>query len=110
MGNSKDNKPIIDNPKRKSIKTIATGASVAAGAAYLAPKAWKKPVVDSIILPAHAQTTATTTSAPSTEPPPTEPPPTQPPPTEPPPTQPPPTQPPPTEPPPTQPPPTEPPP
>lgn len=67
MENTKDdNKQAVNTPKRRSVKTLVTGASVVAGASFMAPKAWKKPVVDSIVLPAHAQMTATTTIPPVT--------------------------------------------
>jgi len=55
--------------RRKALKTLAAG-SAAAGALALTGK-WSKPVVDTIILPAHAQATnaqepTSTTPAPTT--------------------------------------------
>jgi len=67
----KENEEFINTSRRKALKTIAAGTAVAGGMA-LAGK-WSKPVVDTIILPAHAQATnateptdATTTAAPTT--------------------------------------------
>jgi len=60
----------VNQSRRKALKTIATGTA-AAGAMALTGK-WSKPVVDTIILPAHAQATngaapvGTTTPAPTT--------------------------------------------
>jgi hypothetical protein len=59
----------INCSRRKALKTIAAGTA-AAGTMALAGK-WSKPVVDTIILPAHAQATnptgpATTTPEPTT--------------------------------------------
>ena len=60
----------VSQSRRKALKTIAAGTA-AAGAIALTGK-WSKPVVDTIILPAHAQATngagpvGTTTLAPTT--------------------------------------------
>ena len=58
----------ISRSRRKALKTIAAGTAVA-GSMALAGK-WSKPVVDTIILPAHAQATnaiePTTTPTPTT--------------------------------------------
>jgi len=60
----------INRSRRKALKTLAVGTA-AAGAMALTSK-WSKPVVDTIILPAHAQATngaapvGTTTPAPTT--------------------------------------------
>lgn len=69
--NPKDeNRSSINKSRRKALKTLAAGTA-AAGAMALTSK-WSKPVVDTIILPAHAQATngaapiATTTPAPTT--------------------------------------------
>jgi len=65
---SKSSEP-VNQSRRKALKTIAAG-SAAAGALAMAGK-WSKPVVNSIILPAHAQATnaaspiGTTTPAPA---------------------------------------------
>ena len=47
--------------RRAALKKLATGTG-ALGAASALPKTWTKPVVDSIILPAHAATTASPAS------------------------------------------------
>ena len=65
----KNNKKSVNTSRRKALKTIAAGTAVAGGLA-LSGK-WSKPVVDTIILPAHAQATngaapATTTPTPTT--------------------------------------------
>jgi len=52
--NSKSSEP-VNQSRRKALKTIAAG-SAAAGALAMTGK-WSKPVVNSIILPAHAQAT-----------------------------------------------------
>jgi hypothetical protein len=44
-----------NNPRRKLLKSIAVGSSVFVTGKSL-PNSWKRPVVDSVILPAHAQT------------------------------------------------------
>ncbi len=44
------------NARRKLLKSLATGGGVALTAKSL-PEKWAKPVVDSVILPVHAQTT-----------------------------------------------------
>ena len=64
-----NNKKSVNTSRRKALKTIAAGTAVAGGLA-LSGK-WSKPVVDTIILPAHAQATngaapATTTPTPTT--------------------------------------------
>ena len=48
-------KPSVNQERRKALKTIASGTAVA-GALAISSK-WSKPVVDTIILPAHAQAT-----------------------------------------------------
>jgi hypothetical protein len=54
--NSKKETPVSVNPsRRKVLKKIAAGGAVA-GVLALTGK-WSKPVVDSIIVPAHAQAT-----------------------------------------------------
>ncbi|HHD63480.1 MAG TPA: twin-arginine translocation signal domain-containing protein [Desulfobulbaceae bacterium] len=67
----KENNESISTSRRKALKTIAAGTAVA-GTMALTGK-WSKPVVDTIILPAHAQATnpegpvtSTTTPAPTT--------------------------------------------
>ena len=59
--------------RRKALKKIAIGGTIAAGASGLPPR-WTKPIVDKVLVPAHAQTSPppdttaapTTTSAPTT--------------------------------------------
>jgi hypothetical protein len=48
--------------RRRLLKTIVTGGTTAAGFSAL-PAEWKKPVVNTILLPAHAQTSSATTTA-----------------------------------------------
>jgi len=43
--------------RRKTLKTLLVGSGVALAAGKTLPDKWTKPVVDSVILPAHAQTT-----------------------------------------------------
>lgn len=52
--------------RRRLLQSL--GAGTAAGAATLIPGRWARPVVDSVILPAHAQTSAPDADAPSTLP------------------------------------------
>ena len=51
-----------DRSRRKVLKTLATGGTLA-GALALTGK-WSRPVVDTVILPAHAQATNATTGTP----------------------------------------------
>jgi len=44
-------------PRRRTLRKLAAG-SVAAGVALAAPGRWTRPVVESVMLPAHAQTSA----------------------------------------------------
>lgn len=50
--------------RRQAIKTVLAGGGIAATALAL-PKEWTKPIVESIVVPAHAQTSpvVTTTTA-----------------------------------------------
>lgn len=41
--------------RRDFVKKLAAGTAVAAGASQVLPKTWVKPVVDSVVLPVHAQ-------------------------------------------------------
>ncbi len=41
--------------RRDFVKKLAAGTAVAAGASQVLPKKWVKPVVDSVVLPVHAQ-------------------------------------------------------
>ncbi|GJL83572.1 MAG: hypothetical protein DHS20C01_32060 [marine bacterium B5-7] len=47
----------LSNGRRKLLKSLVAGGSVAATTATLFPEKWTKPVVDSVVLPSHAQTT-----------------------------------------------------
>lgn len=55
-----------DKGKRKSLRAILAGSGIIAGVGGKIP-GWEKPVIDSIMLPAHAQTSPI--EAPSTTPP-----------------------------------------
>lgn len=52
------NKKNIKESRRRLIKAAAGSGGVIVGA-KVAPKEWTKPIVDSVILPAHAQTSPT---------------------------------------------------
>ncbi len=53
--------------RRKALKKLLVGSGAAVAASQTLPAKWTKPVVDSVILPAHAQTTVVpTTPAPTT--------------------------------------------
>ena len=43
--------------KRKTVRRLLTGGGIVTGAG-LTGGAWQKPVIDSVLLPAHGQTTA----------------------------------------------------
>ena len=63
---SQDSKPdsTPSNERRRALKKIVVGGSVVSSSVML-PKAWVKPVIDQIIVPAHAQTSPSpTTTAP----------------------------------------------
>ncbi|MCI5146109.1 MAG: hypothetical protein D3923_11415, partial [Candidatus Electrothrix sp. AR3] len=47
--------------RRKAIKKIAVGVGALAGYSVL-PTTWTKPIIDGIVLPAHAQTSGITIS------------------------------------------------
>ena len=51
---SKSNKPKSAAARRRILKTLLAGGGVIAGAKAL-PEKWAKPVVESVVLPAHAQ-------------------------------------------------------
>ncbi len=57
------NKKSNDN-RRKLLKSIAAGSGAVVAGKSL-PESWSKPVIDSVVLPVHAETTNETTSAPS---------------------------------------------
>jgi len=52
--------------RRKALKKIAVGGTIAAGASALPPR-WTKPIIDKVFVPAHAQTSPppATTAAPT---------------------------------------------
>ncbi len=54
--------------RRKTLKTILLTGGATAVVTKALPREWTRPIVDSVVLPAHAQTTTvvTTTSAPAT--------------------------------------------
>lgn len=56
--------------RRAALKKLLIGAGVVTGA-HVLPEEWTKPVVNSIVVPVHAQTSGTTTSSPTTPPLPT---------------------------------------
>lgn len=62
-------KEAVSKSRRASLKKIAVGGGIAAGAATL-PSKWAKPVIDRVLVPAHAQTSLpqTTTTLPPEEP------------------------------------------
>ena len=62
FGNENRKQP-VDRARRKALKIIVAGTAVAGALAI--PSRWSKPVVNSIILPAHAQ--ATNAQGPATE-------------------------------------------
>lgn len=51
-----DPKPEAGNGRRKLVKGIAAGGGIVTGARFM-PGEWSKPVVESVVLPAHAQAT-----------------------------------------------------
>ncbi len=55
---SKDHTPT----RRKALKKLLVGGGAAVAASHALPTKWTKPVVDSVILPAHAQTTVVPTT------------------------------------------------
>ena len=68
------NEKQITAGRRKLLKTFTAGSGVVAAGSAL-PEAWVKPIVNQVVLPAHAQTTddsdasaggVTTTAAPTT--------------------------------------------
>jgi hypothetical protein len=77
----KESNPTVEQAdRRKAIKTgVIVGGSVV-GAAMALPKKWTRPIVDAVIVPAHAQVSpGAPTPAPTSPPtPPTSPPPTPP--------------------------------
>lgn len=57
----------LSQTRRSALKKMLVGTGVAAGAAAL-PSKWTKPIVDKVLVPAHAQTSTTTTVPPQPEP------------------------------------------
>ncbi len=55
QGPETNGKTTVDQSRRKALKKIAVGTAVA-GALAVSSK-WSKPVVNSVVLPAHAQAT-----------------------------------------------------
>ena len=62
--NKNINSESIDQ-RRRAVHKIVVGTTVVTGASLL-PTSWKKPVIDTIVVPAHAQMSATTTPAATT--------------------------------------------
>ena len=59
MKNNNDgDKPQVNDDRRKVVRNLLTGASVTAGVGAAANTAWMKPMINSIMLPAHAQASA----------------------------------------------------
>lgn len=56
MAKEKDKNPNALPEKRKTVRRLLTGGGIVTGAG-LAGGTWKKPLVNSVVLPAHAQTT-----------------------------------------------------
>lgn len=59
--------------RRAALKKLLIGAGVMTGA-HVLPEEWTKPVINSIVVPVHAQTSGPTTSGPTTSGPTTTPP------------------------------------
>ena len=57
------NNPPLSQTRRSALKQMLVGTGVAAGAAVL-PDKWSKPMVDKVLVPAHAQTSTTTPQPP----------------------------------------------
>jgi hypothetical protein len=57
---------VLESRRRVLRKIMLSGGAIA-GAGFL-PDRWMKPVVNSVVVPAHAQTSAPTTAAPTTLP------------------------------------------
>ena len=53
--NDKVSDQVNDN-RRKAVRNLLTGAGVTAGVGALANSAWMEPVINTVMLPAHAQT------------------------------------------------------
>lgn len=62
---STSDRSTVSQTRRSALKKMLVGTGVAAGAAVL-PDKWTKPVVDRILVPAHAQTSTTTTTTTTT--------------------------------------------
>ena len=52
----KENNHQVNDGRRKAVRNILTGAGVTAGVGVVANKAWMEPVINAVVLPAHAQT------------------------------------------------------
>ena len=56
---SKEKKQAVDqinDDRRKVVRNLLTGAGVTAGVGVVANSAWMEPVINTVMLPAHAQT------------------------------------------------------
>ncbi len=67
MNDSSIEQEKLSQSKRKILTSIGVTSTVV-GASALVPSTWVKPAVNSIIIPAHAQSSPSTTAAPSTTP------------------------------------------
>ncbi len=56
---SKPTNTDLSQTRRSALKKMLVGTGVVAGAAAL-PDKWAKPIVDKVLVPAHAQTSTTT--------------------------------------------------
>lgn len=59
------NSKLINEKRRSAVRKLILGSSIL-GVSQFAPKQWATPVINTVILPAHAQTSTTTTTSPTT--------------------------------------------
>ena len=60
--NQLDEKQGVENSRRRAVRNLLAGTGVVATGAQLAPTSWLRPVVNTVVLPAHAQTSMVTTN------------------------------------------------
>lgn len=53
----------VNNDRRKVVRNLLTGAGVTAGVGAVANTAWMEPVINTVMLPAHAQTSMVATAS-----------------------------------------------
>jgi hypothetical protein len=58
----KNDSPTSPTDKRSTLKKLVVSSTIVAGSGMLVPTKWASPVVQSIVLPAHADTTETTST------------------------------------------------